>query len=91
MSELTQIQQQISFGLDVQAFMQSDMGKYLTDRANNDREAALEALKSADAEDPKAIRKLQNNAICAENFLLWMGEAVAEGMNAERAFIEVTD
>lgn len=91
MSELTQIQQQIAFGLDVQAFMQSDMGKYLTDRANNDREAALEALKSADAEDPKAIRKLQNNAICAENFLLWMGEAVAEGMNAERAFIEVTD
>lgn len=89
--ELTQIRNQISFGLDVEAFMRSDIGRYLTARANSDRQTALEALKDTDAEDPKAIRKLQNAALCAECFLLWMGEAVSEGQNAQQAFTEAQD
>lgn len=89
--ELTQIRAQVAFGLDVEAFMRSDMGLYLTTRANNDRDAALEALKDVDAEDPQAIRKLQNDVRCAENFLLWMGEAVSEGMNAQATYVEAQD
>lgn len=87
-SDLTQIQAQIAFGLDVQAFMGSTIGRYLTARANNDIEAATDALKTVDAEDPKAIRKLQNEVKCAESFLLWMGEAVTDGENSQRTYIE---
>lgn len=86
--ELTQIQAQIAFGLDVQAFMKSSIGVYLTSRANTEIFAALEALKTVDPEDAKAIRKLQNDAKCAESFLLWMGEAVTEGENSQRTYID---
>ena len=86
--ELTQIRAQIAFGMDVQAFMRSSIGQYLTARANNDVEAALESLKTVDPEDAKAIRKLQNDAKCAESFLLWMGEAVTEGENSQRTYVD---
>lgn len=86
--ELTQIQAQIAFGLDVQAFMRSSIGVYLTAKANNDIDAALESLKTADPEDAKAIRTLQNDIKCAENFLLWMGEAVTDGENSQRTYID---
>lgn len=86
--DLTQIQAQIAFGLDVQAFMASTIGRYLTAKANADIEAATDALKTANPEDPVVIRKLQNEVKCAENFLLWMGEAVTEGENSQRTYID---
>lgn len=89
--EMQQIRNQIAFGLDAEAFMNSTMGKYLTGKANADIEDALERLKTADPFDPKAIQTLQNEIHRAESFLLWMGQAVTEGENASRAFIEATD
>ncbi len=90
-ADLTAIRGTIAFGLDAQAFMNSTLGRYLTGRANDEREQALEALKDADADNPKEIRKLQNDARCAENFLIWMAQAVAEGENAERSFANMSD
>lgn len=89
--EIQQIRNQIAFGLDCKAFMDSSIGRYLAAKANGDIEAATDALKTVDPTNPDAIRKLQNDIKCAENFLLWMGEAVTEGENAERTFIESTD
>lgn len=89
--ELQQIRNQIAFGLDVKVFMESPIGRYLAMRANSNIETALDAMRSVDPEDPKAIRILQNEIKCAENFLQWMGEAVTEGENAERAFVEAQD
>lgn len=86
--DLQQIRNQIAFGMDVKAFMAGPIGQYLAGRANHDVDVALDAMRTVDPEDPEAIRKLQNDIKCAENFLLWMGEAVTEGENAERAFIE---
>ena len=90
-AELQQIRNQVSFGLDCQAFMQSTIGKYLAGRANADMESALEDMKTVNAEDPKAIRELQNRVKVAECFLIWMGEAVTEGENAERTYIDSQD
>lgn len=89
--EMQQINAQISFGLDVEQFMQSPIGKYLTERANDDIESALESLKTVDPTDAKAVQSLQNEVHRSEMFLLWMGQAVTEGENASRAFIEATD
>ena len=85
--DMQTIRATVAFGLDVEAFMRSPIGRYLTQRANTDRDTAMEALKDADAEDPKAIRKLQNDVRCAGNFLIWLGEAVTEGENASRVYI----
>lgn len=86
--ELTQIRHTIAFGMDVKAFMGSPIGRYLTQRANTARESALEALAKVDPYQPLEVQKLQNQIEVAENFLVWMGEAVTDGENAERVFIE---
>lgn len=86
--DLQEIRATIAFGLDCKDWMGSAFGRYLTAKANADIDTALDGLKTADAEDPKAIRKLQNDIASAERFLLWMGEAVTDGENAERVFIE---
>ena len=89
--ELQDIRNRIAFGLDCKQWMDSPLGQYLTHKANTELQAALEALGNVDPEDPKAIRKLQNDKAVAERFLEWMGEAVTEGENAERAFIEASE
>ncbi len=82
--ELHQIRSTIEFGLDVQQFMGTNLGRFLRAKANAQIESAHEALGSVDPEDPKAIRKLQNDAAVASLFLHWIGEIVTEGENAER-------
>lgn len=77
----------IGFGMDAEKFMSSAIGQYLTRRANEAIEEATAGLRTADPENPKEIRKLQNDALSAERFLQWMGEAVTEGELAEQAFI----
>lgn len=81
------LRQTIGFGLDVKAFTQSSVGRYLLAKANADRDTALEALADVDPEDPKAIRALQNRVKCAENFLMWLAEAATQGEIAEAEFI----
>lgn len=85
--ELQDIRNKVAFGLDVQQFMGSSIGQYLTRRANAVIEEADIALRSVDPEDPKAIRTLQNKSAAASYFLDWMGEAVTEGEQAEASFV----
>lgn len=80
---VSEVMRLIEFGLDAQRFMGSQIGRYLTARANLDIEAAREALETVDPTDAKAVQAQQNRAAVARNFLQWMGEAVTEGEQAE--------
>lgn len=79
----------IDFGIQAKVFMNSPMGRYMQARANAEIEAARESLETADAEDPKAIRRLQQDASSARRFLQWMGEVVTEGEQAEYQFSQL--
>lgn len=85
-ADIKQLQAEIALGLDIKQFMGSAIGQYMHSRANAEIEQALEALKIADAEDPKAIRQWQNQIAVAERVLSWLGEAVTSGENAETQF-----
>ena len=74
----------IDFGFEVQAFLESNIGKYLTQRAEGEVDEALEALKQADPTDAEAIRALQSRIARAESFLYWLGEAYQEGISAQQ-------
>lgn len=87
--EGAELRSRIEFGLDVEQFMGTPIGKYMQRRANQDIESALESLKTVDPEDPKAIRTLQNAVAVASNVLEWLGQAVTEGEQAERQFHEM--
>lgn len=74
---------QIDFGMQVEAFLGSEVGKYLIGRAEHDVEEATEQLKNADPENPKLIRTLQNKIKCAESIQYWMAEAIQSGHLAQ--------
>lgn len=78
----------IAFGLDVEAFMGTNIGRFLSAKANADIESAFEEWKRSDPEDVKTMRDLQNRVVVAEQFLMWIGEAVTEGENSERQIRE---
>ena len=74
----------VDFGFQVQAFLESELGRYLTARAEADVTEALHQLKNVDSENPKAIRALQTKVAVAENVLYWLAEAIQSGQAAER-------
>lgn len=74
---------QIDFGMEVEAFMGSKVGKYLIGRAEQEVEEATVQLKNADPENPKLIRTLQNKIKCAESIQYWMAEAIQTGELAQ--------
>lgn len=74
----------VDFGFEVQAFLRSNIGKYLVQRAETEVEDAVEALKVVDPEDPKAIRDLQAKIAQAGSFQYWLAEAYQAGENAQR-------
>ncbi|MDD2989810.1 MAG: hypothetical protein PHI64_12710 [Zoogloea sp.] len=73
----------VDFGFEVQAFLESTIGRYLAARAKDEVTEALELLKAVDPENPKAVRALQNRVAVAENVLYWLAEAIQEGQSAE--------
>lgn len=84
--DLQDVRARISFGLDVKQFMGGPIGQRLAANANARIFQAQEALATVDAEDPKAIRALQNKIAAAAAFLEWMDEFVTDGEQAEIAF-----
>lgn len=78
----------IDFGMEVEAFLQSRIGRYLTGRAEDEIEAAVEALKRVDPHDTRAIQAIQNTIHRAESFGYWLAEAIQSGYNAQREFVE---
>ena len=86
--ETRQTLKTIDFGFEVQAFLESNLGRYLIGRAEAKIEESLEELKHADPENASQIRALQHNIHVAEDFQYWLGEAVQAGLNAQREFLE---
>jgi hypothetical protein len=54
----------------------------LLSKAQDAAAEAIVALADVDAEDPTAIRKLQNDIVCYDRILEWLKEIVAEGVDA---------
>ena len=78
----------IDFGFQVESFLQSDVGRYLTGKAEAEVIEATEALKSVDPTDPNAIRELQNRVFRGESIQYWLAEAIQSGLNAQQEFID---
>jgi hypothetical protein len=73
----------IRLGIEVDNFVQSNIGTYLLAQAENEITAARIKLDDIDPEDSKSIRKLQNDIYCAKSFRAWLIYAVQDGLNAE--------
>lgn len=81
----------IELGMDAHAFMKSNIGRYLSARAESERADALEELAQADPDDAKAMRALQNRVKVVDSVMYWLAEAIQAGKNAETAYLASSD
>ena len=86
--ELNPLLKAVDLGFQAEAFLQSDIGRYLVSRAEAQIDEAVEALKEADPEDPKAIRALQNTIAVAESVQYWLADVIQQGENAQQQLHE---
>lgn len=73
----------VEIGIEAESFLSTNIGKFLTDRAEAELHEALNALKDVDASKPDEVRKLQNQAWRAESVQKWLAEVIQSGWNAE--------
>lgn len=71
------------FGSQVQQFLDSDIGVYLIQRADEQAEEALKELVAADPDKPEVIRSIQNRIRVADSIVSWLREAIEMGSQAE--------
>jgi hypothetical protein len=76
------------FGKQVEQFMESDIGCYLTQCAEKDIEKGLAALRSADPFEPAKIVAAQMKVKIAETVMGWLGDAIRAGLQATEAIKE---
>lgn len=81
----------IDFGFEVEAFLNSDIGRYLLKRAESEVETAVDELKAIDADNTSGIRKIQNRIRVAEHVLYWLAEAISAGNLAQQELHEQGD
>jgi hypothetical protein len=73
----------VQLGIDIEAFLNGTVGKYLASRVNEEVDAALCLLATVDPDDAKKIRELQNQHWRASSFKDWLVEAMAAAKYAE--------
>ena len=72
------------FGMEVQEFLGSNVGKYLVKRAEAEAEEANEKLKRVFPLRWRRIMQLQNEIYRAESIQRWLGDAIVDGASANR-------
>lgn len=78
----------VAFGMDVEQFLQGSIGRYLVQRAESERSAALDDLAQADAEDTRKIRQLQQRIAVVDSIQQWLADAITDGQHAEQQLVE---
>lgn len=71
-----------TFGKQVEDFLDTDIGKYLVGRAEQECNEALDKLKVVSSWRRRRIRDLQAQVWRAEAFQQWLGNAIVEGQHA---------
>jgi len=90
LDDLEMLKRDARFGLEVESFLASPVGRYLCQRAEEEVTAALQELKTVDPTDALTVRALQNKVWRGEQIQYWLGEAVTAGRNAQDELIELS-
>jgi hypothetical protein len=76
------------FGAQVQQFLDSDIGTYLVQCADEQAEAALKELVQADPSDVERVRSIQNKIKLADSVVGWLRDAIVMGEQAANSLRE---
>ena len=78
----------IDFGFQVEAFLTSEIGRFLVKRAEAEVEEAIDLLKTVKPTEPDAIRDLQTKIWRGESIQYWLAEVIQNGVIAQQQLIE---
>ena len=79
--------QEARLGIDFENFLRSDVGRFLQARAVREYESAKEGILDCNPDSffgRRKIKKFQQQAAAADNFLNWCAEAITNGRQAEQ-------
>lgn len=83
MNENTELIKAAVLGADCEAFLNTELGKYLLEKANTELEQAQAQLLTVSATNPIEILKLQSQGLRAISFKTWLLQAISDGQYAE--------
>ncbi len=83
-----QVRREITFGMDMEIFMQSDVGKFLSRRAAAEIRELRKAFDTVEPTDAKKIAELQNAIAVRGMWREWIEGAIAEGTAAQMSAID---
>lgn len=79
----------VDFGMEVQGFLATRIGKYLVQRAQNEVEAKTALLKQYDIlGNPTGAKTLQMEIKSAEDVLYWLSDAIREGAQLMQQLVD---
>ncbi len=84
----SEIRKAIGFGMDLEMFLRSDVGRFLSARANAEIKAFQRELEDVDASKPEDIRRLQLEIKVRRAWADWIAGAIEEGKAAQELAIE---
>lgn len=82
MNEREVLEAEVSFGIEVETFFASNIGKYLLARSEEEVNKAVEALKDVNPDNARAIRQLQDVIKRNEGVERWLAEIIQGGRDA---------
>ena len=71
-----------TFGKQVEEFLNTDIGRYMVARANEEKRRALLQIVTVDCTNAALVQNLQNAIIRADSIVSWLKDAVRDGIQA---------
>ena len=85
-TERDELQRAIARGFSAEDFLESDLGKWISQRAEAERTDAVEELCSVNPFDGTAVARLQSRVAVADAAMQWLADAVILGRVAQERF-----
>jgi hypothetical protein len=73
---------QVLLGDEADKFFESDLGRYILGRAQQEAQEAMNELKDVEPTEPAAVMRLQNRVKIAEAVPMYLNELIIEGRQA---------
>ena len=81
--ELDEAFEVAKFGIEVERFLSTPIGKYLVERAEREGDEAIKAMKQVDPSNESEVRKVQDGLTIPDKVVSWLAEAIGEGHACE--------
>lgn len=91
MNELDVLIAEAEIGEEARRFLESDIGRLIVGRAQQDIDSAVYELKNANPRDPDKITELQNQIWRGESIISWIAEAIEAGNEALKQYEESSE